>query len=48
MIRAYPFHPALIEALRDRWGSISGFQRTRGVLRLPSEAKPCPLRAPVL
>lgn len=34
MIRAYPFHPALIEALRDRWGSISGFQRTRGVLRL--------------
>jgi hypothetical protein len=34
MVRAYPFHPALIEALRDRWGSISGFQRTRGVLRL--------------
>jgi hypothetical protein len=34
MIRAYPFHPALIEILRDRWGSISGFQRTRGVLRL--------------
>jgi hypothetical protein len=34
MIRAYPFHPALIETLRDRWGSISGFQRTRGVLRL--------------
>jgi hypothetical protein len=34
MARAYPFHPALIETLRDRWGSISGFQRTRGVLRL--------------
>lgn len=34
MIRAYPFHPTLIETLRDRWGSISGFQRTRGVLRL--------------
>ena len=34
MIRSYPFHPALIEILRDRWGSISGFQRTRGVLRL--------------
>jgi hypothetical protein len=34
MVRAYPFHPALIETLRDRWGSISGFQRTRGVLRL--------------
>ncbi|MFW6097672.1 MAG: ATP-binding protein [Chloroflexota bacterium] len=34
MRRAYPFHPALIEILRDRWGSIQGFQRTRGVLRL--------------
>ncbi len=34
LARAYPFHPALIEILRDRWGSISGFQRTRGVLRL--------------
>jgi len=34
MVRAYPFHPALIETLRDRWGTISGFQRTRGVLRL--------------
>ena len=34
MVRAYPFHPALIEILRDRWGTISGFQRTRGVLRL--------------
>ncbi len=34
LVRAYPFHPALIEILRDRWGSIPGFQRTRGVLRL--------------
>lgn len=34
MAQAYPFHPALIEILRDRWGSISGFQRTRAVLRL--------------
>ncbi len=34
MVQSYPFHPALIEVLRDRWGSISGFQRTRGVLRL--------------
>ncbi|MCB0169348.1 MAG: ATP-binding protein [Anaerolineae bacterium] len=34
MVQAYPFHPSLIEMLRDRWGSISGFQRTRGVLRL--------------
>lgn len=31
---AYPFHPTLIDALYLRWGSHSGFQRTRGVLRL--------------
>jgi uncharacterized protein DUF499 len=32
--RAYPFHPALIDALYKRWGSHPDFQRTRGVLRL--------------
>jgi len=32
--RAYPFHPALIDALYRRWGSHPDFQRTRGVLRL--------------
>jgi hypothetical protein len=31
---SYPFHPELIDVLRDRWGTIQGFQRTRGVLRL--------------
>ncbi len=31
---AYPFHPDLVDVLRDRWGTIQGFQRTRGVLRL--------------
>lgn len=31
---AYPFHPDLIDVLRDRWGTIQGFQKTRGVLRL--------------
>jgi len=31
---AYPFHPALIDALYLRWGSHGDFQRTRGVLRL--------------
>ena len=31
--RAYPFHPELVSILRDRWGSLSRFQRTRGVLR---------------
>ncbi|MGW5374793.1 ATP-binding protein [Nocardia sp. NPDC003999] len=30
---AYPFHPELIDVLTNRWGSLSGFQRTRGALR---------------
>ncbi|MEU2600578.1 DUF499 domain-containing protein [Streptomyces hirsutus] len=30
---AYPFHPELIDLLTHRWGSLSGFQRTRGALR---------------
>ena len=34
MVRAYPFHPLLIDALHTRWGSHPDFQRTRGVLRL--------------
>jgi len=34
MEAAYPFHPELIDVLRDRWGTIQGFQKTRGVLRL--------------
>lgn len=34
MLRAYPFHPELLDALYERWGSIPDFQRTRGVLRL--------------
>ena len=34
MAMAYPFHPELIEILRQRWGSYHNFQRTRGVLRL--------------
>lgn len=32
--KSYPFHPELIEMFRQRWGSDSRFQRTRGVLRL--------------
>lgn len=32
--RAYPFHPELIDLLYQRWGSLTTFQRTRGVLRL--------------
>ena len=34
MLAAYPFHPELIAALYERWGSIPEFERTRGVLRL--------------
>jgi len=31
---AFPFHPELIDILTNRWGSLSGFQRTRGALRM--------------
>jgi hypothetical protein len=37
IIRAYPFHPELIDVLYERWGSYPTFQRTRGVLRLLAE-----------
>jgi len=37
MLRAYPFHPELIDILYERWGSYPTFQRTRGVLRLLAE-----------
>jgi len=30
---AYPFHPALIDLMRERWAAIHDFQRTRGALR---------------
>lgn len=33
LARAYPFHPELIDALYNQWGSFPNFQRTRGVLR---------------
>jgi uncharacterized protein len=31
---AYPFHPALIDLMCERWTSVDNFQRTRGALRL--------------
>jgi len=34
IVAAYPFHPDLVDLLQNRWGSLSGFQRTRGALRL--------------
>jgi len=33
MRAAYPFHPALIDVMRERWAAIPDFQRTRGALR---------------
>jgi uncharacterized protein len=33
LVGAYPFHPELVDILTNRWGSLSGFQRTRGALR---------------
>ena len=30
---AYPFHPALIDVMREQWAAIPEFQRTRGALR---------------
>jgi len=32
--RAYPFHPEFLDVLNERWASIPGFQKTRGVLRM--------------
>jgi len=34
MIKAYPFHPELVDLLYERWGPHPQFQRTRGALRL--------------
>lgn len=33
MRAAYPFHPALIDIMRERWAAVDTFQRTRGALR---------------
>lgn len=38
MLKAYPFHPEVIDVFHRRWGSIPTFQRTRGVLRILSLA----------
>ncbi|MFX0090895.1 MAG: ATP-binding protein [Candidatus Hodarchaeota archaeon] len=34
MVKAYPFHPELIEILYEQWEKLPGFQSTRGLLRL--------------
>ena len=30
---AYPFHPVLIDIMRERWAAVDAFQHTRGALR---------------
>lgn len=37
MESAYPVHPELFDQLYLSWGSLEGFQRTRGVLRLMAQ-----------
>lgn len=38
LAHAFPFHPELVDILTNRWGSLSGFQRTRGALRTLAHA----------
>jgi Protein of unknown function (DUF499) len=33
IVAGYPFHPALIDLMKERWAAIPDFQRTRGALR---------------
>jgi hypothetical protein len=33
IVTAYPFHPALVDLMRERWAAIPDFQGTRGALR---------------
>ncbi|MBI2841722.1 MAG: ATP-binding protein [Acidobacteria bacterium] len=50
---SYPFHPDLTEVLYEKWTQLSGFQRTRGLLRTfalalreAAEWDECPLVGP--
>lgn len=36
LLSCYPIHPQLFDYLYDKWSTIEGFQKTRGVLRLMS------------
>jgi hypothetical protein len=33
ILESYPFHPALIRLMYERWGSLPSYQRTRGALQ---------------
>ncbi len=47
MRRAFPFHPELVRTLYERWGTLQGFQRTRGVLRLLARIVEASFRSPL-
>ena len=47
MRRAFPFHPELVRTLYERWGTLQGFQRTRGVLRLLARIVEQSFRSPL-
>jgi hypothetical protein len=47
MRRAFPFHPELVRTLYERWGTLQGFQRTRGVLRLLARIVELSFRSPL-
>ena len=38
LLYSYPFHPDLINVLYQKWTQLTGFQRTRGALRLLAHA----------
>ncbi|MBR0060910.1 MAG: DUF499 domain-containing protein [Selenomonadaceae bacterium] len=41
LLACYPIHPKLFDYLYDKWTSLEGFQKTRGVLRLMANVIHC-------
>lgn len=41
LLACYPIHPKLFDYLYDKWTSLEGFQKTRGVLRLMANVIYC-------
>lgn len=38
IVESYPFHPALLDVMFHRWGSLPSYQRTRGALQFLARA----------
>src|SRR5207244_2406243 len=38
VLASYPFHPALLDLMYHRWGSLPSYQRTRGALQFLASA----------